>query len=85
MEKLQRNPKLAFQKLGDQTIILDSFGKNKIHQLNGVGSFLWDLFDGSLSKQEIVNKLIEEYEVSENEANTDVDEFISELKQHELI
>ncbi|WP_075591547.1 PqqD family protein [Labilibacter marinus] len=50
---------------------------NKVYNLNEVGSFIYDCINGSSSLREILSSLIENYEVSEEIAMDDINNFIT--------
>lgn len=49
--------------------------------LNESGAFIWQLLEKGLSKQEIVNSILSEYEVEESVVSSDVDNIILKLKE----
>lgn len=53
--------------------------------LNEVGAFIWQILENGADKQEIVNKMLEEYDVSREIAEKDVEEYIEKLRGAELI
>ncbi|HEY5672483.1 MAG TPA: pyrroloquinoline quinone biosynthesis peptide chaperone PqqD [Malonomonas sp.] len=95
MAILERNPQIVWrnekrreaqvlQKLeegGDAddqgTVILLISGM--MHQLNLLGGRIWNLCDGSRQQEQIVDALLEEFDVERDELATDVDEFIQDL------
>jgi len=65
-------------------------GKNSINfkammSLNETAAFLWKKLETEISKEELVDNLVEEYDVSKEKAEKDVDNFISMLKEHKII
>lgn len=53
---------------------------NGIIKLNDSGKFIWDKLAVGAEKDDIVNALLEEYDVDRTVAEADVDKFIDELK-----
>ena len=53
---------------------------NGIIKLNDSGKFIWDKLAVDADKDDIVNALLEEYDVDRTVAEADVDKFIDELK-----
>lgn len=47
--------------------------------LNDSGKMLWELLKKGCSPEDMVKSLLEEYEVSEDQAKPDVEEFIEKL------
>ncbi len=53
---------------------------NGIIKLNESGKFIWDLMTDDIEKDAIVSALLDEYDVTREIAEKDVDKFINELK-----
>ncbi len=53
---------------------------NGIIKLNDTGKTLWDKLSVGAEKAELVQALLDEYEVDENTATGDVDNFIEQLQ-----
>ncbi len=53
---------------------------NGIIKLNESGRFIWELLSEEIERDEIVDALLKEYDVEREQAETDVDKFICELK-----
>ena len=49
--------------------------------LNDTGVFFWNLMQTEISKEELLKKVLEEYDVSSEEASRDIDEFIKKLSE----
>ncbi len=65
-------------------------GKNALQfngmiTLNETGAFIWDCLKSETTKQEIVNSLLEEYNVEEQKASADVDKFLALLSENGLL
>lgn len=54
-------------------------------KLNSVGEFIFKLLENDITLDEIVNKITEAYEVSDEEAKKAVEAFLETLKNNELI
>ena len=52
-----------------------------MHQLNLLGGMIWELCDGSRDQDQIVDSLLEEFEVPRSVLAADVDEFVVDLLQ----
>ena len=52
---------------------------NGMLTLNDTGVFFWNLMQTETSKEELLKKVLEEYDVSSEEASKDIDEFIEKL------
>ncbi len=63
----------------------DNYAPNQIMSLNETGVFLWNLMDKQVSKQELIDALCKEYEVTPDVASSDVEAFLSQLRAKGLI
>lgn len=58
---------------------------NGMLTLNDTGVFFWNLLSKGASKEEMLDALLKEYDVSVEEASKDIDEFIGKLKDARLL
>ena len=56
-----------------------------IINLNETGAFLWRVLEQGATKDELVAKLLSEYDVDEATAITDIDAFINKLSEAKLV
>ena len=63
----------------------DTVDFNKMMTLNETGVFLWEQLSDCETEAELVKKLTDEYDVSDEKAKQDVSDFLVELKKHEII
>ena len=52
-----------------------------IYNLNEIGSCIWELINGGTTVEQIRDKIVEEYEVTPDQAETDIMEFLDQLEQ----
>jgi hypothetical protein len=52
-----------------------------LHVLNELGTRIWELMDGPIRVEEIVSKIVAEYEVDEETVKKDVLDFLSSLAE----
>ena len=75
--------------VADEWIVMPT-GKN-IKQFEGaivlseVAAFLWKQLERPTSREDLLRSVVEEYDVSKNEAAADLDVFLSSLKKHEIL
>ena len=85
----RKNEDFVFRQIDDETILVpikDNLGDmGSIYNLNEVGAFIWEHFDGLKTINDIKNRIIEEFEISEQEAQQDLFEFVNQLKEIEAI
>jgi len=53
---------------------------NGLMTLSETGAFLWKRLEQEAGEDELITALLEEYEVDEETAKADIDEFLKELK-----
>ena len=56
-----------------------------IYTLNEVAARIWELIDGKRTIREIKKNIVEEFEVSPEEAEKDLQEHLQQLKKMEAI
>jgi len=64
-------------------IVLPHKGQYKI--LNKVGTRIWELMDGARSTSDIARTISNEYETTYDEALSDVEEFLGDLRTHGML
>ena len=52
---------------------------NGLITVNEIGAFLWNLLQEDVTKEELVAKVLDEYEVDEETAREDIQEFLDTL------
>ncbi len=83
--KPQANPSVVLREEYDDYAMLYDPDKVEVFCLNPVGVFLWKLFDGRHSVQEIMDELRSRCGNVPAEANDHLREFISDLAKRGLI
>ncbi len=61
------------------------YDNNGLFFLTDVGAFIWDKLPQAQTREDIVNAILEEYEVAPDQARQDVDAFCEKLKALEII
>jgi len=66
--------------LAGEKVMID-FATGKYFMIKGVGNDIWDMIQTPVTYGEIVEKLLSEYDVSEEECNTSVANFLNKLTE----
>ena len=61
------------------------YDSNGLFALNSLGSFLWDLIPDAENEDALVKAVLAEYEVSEDIARQDIEEFLEKLRKMEIL
>lgn len=61
------------------------YDSNGLFVLNEFAAFIWDILPDSETEEEIVEKILEEYEASAEEVAKDTAEFIEKLRKMDII
>jgi len=85
----KRNENFVFRQIENETILVpikDNVGDmNCIYNLNEVGAFIWQNIKCKHSVDDIKKMIISEFEVTESQAEADLEEFVKDLRQIEAI
>ena len=68
---------------GEALIVLADLGQ--VNVLNPVGTRMWELMDGTRSVQQISDTICDEFDVAEDEAKRDLEEFVLQLIESNAI
>lgn len=52
---------------------------------NEIGKFIWENYELSKDEEDLLNKILDEYEVDKEVAKEDLDEFLDKLRQVDII
>ena len=78
------HPELTWRLLDGEAVIV-SPTSGEIRVLNHVGAEIWQLLANGLQVKEIEQVLINQYDLSPQQATIDVSAFLDDLKDRELI
>lgn len=77
------------RKVADSYIVVPvnnmSLDFNGIINLNETGAFLFELLQNGADREELISKLLDEYEVTEQKAEKDIDLFIEKVKGADIL
>ena len=85
----RKNDNFVFRKIEGETILVpikdNVADMGSLYNLNDVGAFVWELIDGQRNLQAIKRKIVKEYEVSDQQAENDLIDYISQLKEIDAV
>ena len=58
---------------------------NGMITVNETGAFLWEKLREGTTREELLHAMLEEYEVSEKEAEADIQEFLQMLQKNKIL
>ena len=61
------------------------FSNNGLFMLNEVGSFIWKMLPEADNEEEIIGRILEEYDIEPEKAKEDVEKFLSSLREYDII
>jgi hypothetical protein len=93
MEILKQIPShsssIVSRRTGDEYILVPVTGNiadmDSIFTLNETGAFIWETIDGRKTVEEIIHKVVNEFEIDEATATKDVIDFLSSMKKFLII
>ncbi len=71
-------------RVGDDVVVL-GLSESAYFGLKGAGAFLWEHIQTPLTVREMRDRMLEEYEVDSQQAEADLNNFLSELMEAKLI
>jgi hypothetical protein len=79
-----RNPDAAWRVFEDGAVIV-SPTESVMHSLNPVATRIWELADGTLTMNEILDVVLDEFDVSREQAETDMADFADALSDKGML
>jgi hypothetical protein len=84
-KRYRRNANFVYRKIEDETILVpirDNVGDMScIYNLNEVGAFIWEHLDGEKTLGDILNMVTDEFDVTTEDAEIDLHDYISDLNE----
>ena len=81
---LTRNEECPVRPVGSG-LVIKSPKSNETHSIEDIGAFIWNRLDGNMTLDEILDEILHEYEVGAQTAEQDLQAFISQLMEAELV
>lgn len=86
---MQIKPNFLLRNIADEYVVVpvDSAAVdfNGLIQLNETGAALWKHLEKDVSKEELVEKLTEEYEIDAAAASKHIEQFLKKLREADLL
>ncbi len=82
--KIVLKKKLNVTDLSGEKVMVD-FDNGKYFLIKGVGNDIWDLIQKEITPNEIIEKLLSEYDVSREECEKSVMEFLDKMEGYNFI
>jgi len=79
-----KNSTIQYQMIDQQAVLVMPV-EGKVKVLNQVGAFIWDKIDGILSLSDLIELISATFEIQTEQAAIDLNEFLQELKQKNMI
>ncbi len=81
----RRHPDAAYRAIGDEGGLVVLPGQAVVKVLNPVGTAVFGLLDGENSVGEIVKKIVDEFDVTEDQALGDIRAFVADLAENGML
>ena len=81
---IKRNKEVFASEIDDEVVMMN-VDSGKYYGMDTVGSRIWELIAEEIQVREVINKLMEEYDVEEEQCEKDVLEFLNELYENKLV
>jgi hypothetical protein len=78
------SPDAVARRVGDQ-VVLVQLQTNRIYELNRTGARLWELLQGGADLEQACERMLAEFDVSEDELRNNVSEIVDELVAMRLL
>ena len=86
---IKSDKEYVLRQIGDDYIIVPvgktTLSFNGMITVNETGAFLWEQLIKGTNKEELLRTLIETYEVTQEEAERDIDEFLDVLYKNNIL
>jgi hypothetical protein len=84
MGKFKIAENVLFQELDGEAVLL-SLDEGCYFGLDELGTRIWKLIEDDLDESQVVEKIVEEYDVEPEQARRDLDNFLGDLEESGLI
>jgi hypothetical protein len=82
--RYRKSSNLVFRQIADEYVLVpihhDVADMEAVYTVGGVGVRMWELLDGERDGHTILEQILEEYDVTSEEAQADLVEFLAQLE-----
>lgn len=86
---VSRSGNMVARKTGNEYVIIPVSNNiadmDSVFTINETGAFLWEIIDGERNVEDLINVLVDEYEIDYQTALNDVSEFLEQMKKFLVI
>lgn len=83
-KKIKLLKSINVTELDGEKVMVD-FESGKYFLIKGTGNDIWDMLQNEISPQEIIDNLLKEYEVTVEECEASVMNFLTKLEEYKFI
>ena len=84
-----RSPSIVTRKTGNEYVLVPVTNNiadmTSVYTLNETGAFIWELIDGKKSVEELINAVVDKYDIDPEKATKDVFSFIDNMNKYLVI
>ena len=81
---IKRNNEVFASQIDDEVVMMN-IQSGKYYGMDSIGSRIWELINAKIPVQKAIDQLLEEYDVSEEQCQDDVLEFLDVLNENRLV
>ena len=81
---VRRNPDILFREIEGESVLLDP-DQGTYYTLNETGTAVWNLIEEPTPVTGLIATLLEQYEVTPEQAKSEVDKLLQDLQEHRLV
>ena len=81
---VKRNNEVFASEIDDEVVMMN-IDTGKYYGMDAIGSRIWELIADEIQVKELIGKLMEEYDVEEEQCRKDVLEFLNQLNANKLL
>jgi len=81
---VKRNNEVFASEIDDEVVMMN-IDTGKYYGMDAIGSRIWELIEDEIQVKDLIDKLMEEYDVEEEQCRKDVLEFLNQLNANKLL